>query len=272
MTINTSCKECVFATFSHQGHMTQTGCKFGRIKKYIQEGAVVVTKTEYDDSMYLYPILEYYRILGRVCLLCRQSQWGRKKLPQHWKKLAYQEASIQCHIILIANQNLKELFDTLKSIRNQTLKPRAITIVLPNNISTCELRQKLIKLLNKKSSKYIKWKIENAQDNFTDEELFTLVVDIEKDYQYHMLLHAGIIVPKCILSQINKAIINDMKQIFYIGGNSNNDGFFVSGSICKYFGAHHKLPLIEKIKFELTESEWKNKIFQINQLCPSFPI
>lgn len=274
MSINTSCKDCIFAQYQQFVTLKQTGCLLDRIEKYKNDGTIVVTENEYSELEDSYHITRtYFRILGRVCMFCRQPQWADDKPTHKLVELVREEASIQCHVMILATEDEDNLFDTIERVRTQTLKPKAITIILPNSISTSFLRERLVGLLNHQDNRYIKWKIQNIQESLSEEEMFTMVVDIERNHQYHMWLHAGIKLPNNILEQLNTEILDNLKQIWYIEGNEDGDGTFVPGSICKYFGAHHKLPLLEKIKFEIEPESptWNKRIFQINQLCSNFP-
>ena len=168
-------------------------------------------------------------------------------------------------MVIIANNNYEDIYMTVKSLIRQKPKPCFITVILPTNSINYVKKRELIKILNITTNDYIQWRLENIQQDMTDDEMFTLVVDIERNHQYHMLLHAGIVLPDDTLTQIDNAIIDEMLQPLYIEGNTNRDGIFIPSSICRYFGAHHKAHLLDKIKLELPEESWNNQILQINQ-------
>lgn len=281
--ISTACVDCVFAKYNDDANLLiQTGCQLNKITQYKKQNVRI---TQEGPGNYIRPKLTY-RIHGRICMTCRQPSWGKEKKKKYWEKIVNEEIQIQCHIIILTDKNIQKTIETIKSLQRQILKPIFITIILYtrsdiDSYSNFQIhRETIINLLGTSNNNYIKWKIENIiQPNLTETDCINLVLDIERKYQYHMILRSGTILPNDILNQLNTLINDDLLQFWYIEGNNYN-GTVIPSSICKYYGAFHKKNLLDKIKDDMDDPQnilystksRNQRIFPIQQLIPNFPI
>jgi hypothetical protein len=117
----TSCAACIFKKMDGN---TQTDCKLDRINKLEQNGATIIGQ---DDGN-----LKYLLVCGRLCNLCRDSDWGKKVKRKDWVKTALKEVQPKIDFIINTedNKNIDEVLYTFTSIYTQNPKANSIFVRL----------------------------------------------------------------------------------------------------------------------------------------------
>lgn len=181
--------------------------------------------------------------------------------------IAREEIQIQYHIILVANpeHTLIDIEKTLKSVVNQTLQTKQITVL--RHWNTPIAPQDIISILNKTvgEKKNIRWRVSNITDgdcgNPVDIALYS------GRGQYYAVFQPGFEIPPTLFSDLDNKINDEIFQFAAITPNKDGNGLIVPVAIHKLYSGNIETPLLDKIK----EDKWESMIHPINSIFPYFP-
>lgn len=234
--IHTVCKDCVFADYK-DGTITQSGCKLGRIEKF---GDKVVEAEDHDK--------EFYIINGRVCNAFRHitSSWAgthKDDAAQQVKKELELKLTMLVHID-------DGLIETLTSIKNQTLKPHLVVFI--NNqdkISRADLNATLWDNLGNIVTWRIFRPINSRETSYSKDEVTDLAVGNVKTNLY-TLVQSGQVLPETFVSDIDKAINEDLMQFLVLKPNKDGIGLTIHNAAqaqhCGVFIVKHEDGKVEQ--------------------------
>src|SRR5262245_25474744 len=114
---NTSCKNCCFAQYEN---ITQVGCSRGLIEKFKEASTKVVECYDQDA--------EFFVIQDRKCPYFRTKEW-LNSAGDNVENLLKHENQIAFHAILFANNHIRDLDKSLKSLATQDLTPSHLTVI-----------------------------------------------------------------------------------------------------------------------------------------------
>lgn len=226
---HTSCKDCVFAIYENN---TQTSCKIKELDLLKANNKEILEV--YDEEK------EFFVINNTLCYKKRKQEWLDKQLADaDLPSIVNAEIAVKCHIIIIANNNIKDIKKTLKSVLKQNLKPCYITLIKPFNNTI--VNNKVIDLMKELT---IKWRIEMLAEEMSNETALDLVVPFVQSDSY-LVFHAGDVIPINTLSDINDAIHNKFKN--FIGLKHNNRLIYMARKVHTHYSGSLEYNLIDKI-------------------------
>lgn len=195
----TSCAACIFKEMDGN---TQTDCKLGRIDKLEKNGATIVGQ---DDGN-----LKYLLVCGRLCNLCRNSDWGKKVKRKDWIKTALKEVQPKIDFIINAEdeKTANDIIVTFTTIYLQKPKANSVFIRLSENNQT-----PIVDLITglEKELPNLPWKIERTS---LDKAARILSREFHHlSFNGYAIFEAGDCVPLNYTEKINGAI-NDQCQRF----------------------------------------------------------
>jgi len=224
MSNNTPCKDCVFAKYEED---TQTDCRLDLISKFKDQDVEIMEV--YDEDK------EFYVIKNRICHFFRPQKWKKDYSLEEQLKAVRLETKIPFSAIVFVENDYKGLLKTLASIYKQTFKISHITVVRSKN--SLIIPSDITNVLKKRP---IQWRVENLRlDPITNWQAFHLVQKFCR-FPYHAVFQSGYKIEKTFFENMNKAIIEDMKQFALIQDEPSDSqtigsGFVVPESVYDYF-------------------------------------
>ncbi len=230
--VHTACLGCVHAISVGK---TQTGCKFGRLDKFRDNGAEIVEVYDLEDN-------EFFVINNRVCMWKRSQDWVDRygvMSDEKQKKIIREESKLAIHMVVDTADSIDEIKATVKSINAMIDKPSEVTFVRRFD---SELRPPSIIAELKELG--CKWHL----TNYTDEDM-----DIDDTlhslrYPYFFYVKAGRSIPADYLTMLNDMVHYDLFRFAYILPNVDDQHLTIAQTqIYKTLNIKLKyLPLLEK--------------------------
>ena len=253
--LHTPCKKCIFATYED---ITQTGCKLNLIEKFKQYDTEVIEA--FDEEK------EFYIINGTKCIHMRASDWTGSTLPlEEQITQVTKETNLHFHAIVILDNSIENLKNTINSLTAQTLKPSQITLIrkVDNTIPPSELVEICSTLLTN-----IKWRIERLVVSYENmEDIYDLILPFIKNSIY-IVFKSGFIVPEATLLDISNYIVDHFLKFVMILPNKDGNGFVTLKSFNEYYKGFSGATLKDKLEKDGCPSEL---FIPITKLLPYFP-
>jgi len=225
MKIETCCQQCVFAEYNKN---TQTGCLFGRLDKFRENGVVV---EECYSNMPEHAEKSDFFVVHGLCSLYRMPIWASNKGSdiEELKKAARKEVEVKVFYMVHFKEpaTLEDLERTVKSIQAQYINPTKVTIINRNNSVSMRAAHKLIINDNRfEVSKPVGKSVSGNQElsQGQHDENLTLNRVSDKVAQYYVSCDAGFEFAHDFSYSLDK-FINDELQNF---GQKEFDGVTVT--------------------------------------------
>ena len=249
--LHTSCKNCIFAIYKD---ITQTGCKLNLINKFHEHD--IETVEVYDEEK------EFYVINNSKCMHMRTKEWtGASQSEKEQIKSIHKETQLRFHVLVLVNNNIQDVKNTLNSLITQTLKPVYITLI--RQVDSTILPTQLKDLCKKLD---IEWRIENLVQKYTIEEIHSFILPFVK-HQIYITFNAGFKVPKECLYDISNAIVNNYLKFVMLLPNSSGNGM-VSLKIINEHYVGQNGSLEDRLRKDGCPSKL---LIPITKLLPYFP-
>jgi len=248
MKLDTPCKECIFAQYKQH---TQIGCILNTLEQFRNIKTTVLEA--YDEDK------EFYVIQGRICHNFRTKIWhAYNRTLEEQKAVLNKENRLNYQAIIIANNNLDQIKNTLNDVLQQTLPTQHITIIKPfNSLISNTVLLELLKPLK------IKWRLQNTINSQTTfGNLIDFVVDIIH-HMYYAVFNAGCRIDKFFFSTLNDLVYKKLYQLTILKPNQDGNGYIVHYLVHKMYNGHAQEPLIDKIEKDQIDIE------SIENLCPN---
>lgn len=208
--MNTSCGNCIFATYD--GGNQQTGCKANRLEKFAKAGCNIPFMEENGKI--------YCCIEDRICnMLCT-----KEKVERHNMRFPLEEMrqliKIQYGVFILAEEEhtFEQICETINSLFSQSIQPKEINVILnTDGIS----RAKLVRFFKEKEDllQELKWNVIHILDKGEDgsrnsvEWALDYGVSVSKYQQtWLVVFQPGFKVPTTYLSRIDKLINDDLER------------------------------------------------------------
>lgn len=193
--INSVCKDCCFAIYENE--ITQVGCEQKMLDKYREITEVIEA---YDDEK------EFYVVRGRACPYRRSAKW-RAKHADGYKEALEKENQVTVQVIVFSDGNFENVKKTVESIKNQKKLPIHLTLVQPYGE-----KQKLASIFTEylKTCPF-KWRLQNMLEEQPLDKIVHSLLGFIKS-QYYLVLNSGEVIGENFLKQLNRLIIDDLKQ------------------------------------------------------------
>jgi hypothetical protein len=226
----TLCCDCVFATWDGQ---TQIGCKLDRLEKLRENGAEIIEAYDENEK-------EFYVIEGRICNTCRNMDWGKKHPKRKWRKIVEDEIRIRCDIVIYVSKEkeIPEVTKTIDSALQQQPMPVSIILALEYGLDPIPFVEILMNKVK------FSWYVEEMKNN--ENPIDAAIRNCKGTY--HLLFHAGYIIPEDYLLKINKSINNDMKRFIAIQADENDNGSFMQNALYKALAGNKHADIFEKVR------------------------
>lgn len=219
MSVNTSCRNCVFATWDE--NRKQTGCSAGRLELFQKVGATIERSTDAGaEGIEPGTEREFEVIKGRVCVLCRHenSQWAKEVHPETRLTQARTEVTPKVHAIVHCpdGTTIDDILDTATSLEQQTLPVTThfvLTGTKPSQMLVVTSLRRKFPITSKLS-----WNVRVIHEHGTtkggavDAVVKTLSLN---DCSHYLVLDAGTIVWDSIAADLDAAI-NDRLERFLL--------------------------------------------------------
>ncbi len=250
MPIQTSCKNCIFATYNEEGE-TQIGCHLNKLELFEKNGAKIIEA--YDEEK------EFFVVDGRICMWCRGEDWGKKHAEKSWEECARIEMTLPYQAIIVNNTNIKDLEDTIESLYTQEVPPQHITVIRGTHTLLRPLD--IINIFNNKESvhKTIKWRIQNMTQE--EDKFFNHVDAVVKSiiFPYYAVFNSGFKVPPHWFKAIDHKV-ND--KLLRFGIILFEHGLVVPTAVHKFVQGNNVKSITEK----LIESKQEDIIFNMRDI------
>ncbi len=268
--IHTACKDCIFVI---PNTATQTGCSADVSGK---DGGLIETALDtlrkngveileaYDEKK------EFYIVNGQKCLHKRTKKWLHNiaqkghNLHKKWIDIINKEIELKYQVIIVANNTIGDIKNTVDSITQQTLPPQHISIIRKQDNP---IRPRtLVEMLQATG---IKWRVENMIDQAIKINNHVDIIMDFKPHPYYMVVNAGFMVPSDTFRIISDKFISRELQCLALSPNKDGNGFFTSHSVHKMCQGNKSVALIEK----LTQDKLCQPLLkQITEVVPNFPV
>lgn len=209
MSIQTSCRDCVFGIFDKDN--AQTDCHFDRISKFKANGADILP---YGD-----PEKRWVQI-DRYCNLCRTPGWehfiGGGLSKEHYMACARQEVQNKTSFLAVLfdfKDDFQHIIDKAHELGNQSLKPKKIHVI------TLKKHDRLSRL-KEVFACHNSWSIETVLDKSitTKERIFNT---IKKHDCAYTLLYNSLLGTNDYFRDIESQLNDELKQLYvHINGSS----------------------------------------------------
>lgn len=258
--IHTACRDCVFQTYNDLKCITQIGCWANCLKAFKNNNVEIMEA--YDEEK------EFYIINGQKCLYKRTKNWPKysenPKGMDILMDLVRTEIELKYQVIVVGNNSLDDIQNTLNSIIRQTLLPRHISLIRgPDN----PIRPTVLVDILKNTK--IKWRLQNRIDLAIG---INNNVDIIMDFiphPYYMVVNAGFTLPSDTFKIISDKFISRELQCLALLPNEDGNGFFTSHKVHKMCQGNKSISLISK----LTQDELCQPLLKkITEVVPNFPV
>lgn len=218
---------------------------------------------------------EFYVIDDAVCVMYRTDKWAELQDFTNLSYKAREEVKIQYHVILIAQptHTLNDIEKTIRSIVNQTLLPKQITVL--RHWNTPIPPQDIIRILNtlideKKNrggniSENIRWRVSNITDGDCGDPV-DLAIYSGKG-QYYGVFQPGFELPPTLFSDLDNKINDEIFKFAALTPNKDGNGLIIPVAIHKLYSGNIGSSLLDKIK----EDKWETMIHPISSIFPYFP-
>jgi hypothetical protein len=270
MITNTSCKFCIFKETdfnAKENKLQQTGCKLNRLSKFADNGAIL----EYvKDSV------DHYVIKNRFCTTLRQEQWAK----QHENPVdaVRKEVSIHCDFIIMNTYEMKHLRNTIRSVKNQKIKPKNVSVVLSDTnikaIKAYDMLQDYLRGYN------INFFVEDlVQKNYPYYKALDVAAD-KCESTFYAVFNAGFEIPPTFLSDIDHAINDKLERFSVLEPLSDGSGLVVQSKLHKFFFGNREIELekyedgaligsnmVDKVKFLADKQKTSYLVKQVSEIC-----
>ena len=238
-TINTSCKDCVFAEWNKN---EQTGCELGRISKFKKNGTEVVEATD--------NVKDYY-VVRRFCNAYRPEAWG--EMVEDKTQAIKEETKIRCGVVIVANK--KASMTTIEKTVEASLKQSVVLpdyIVIVNN-SDIKHHDIIFRMHDVISEDIVFYAVQVREEKATIGQCVDMAFNQAKN-GYYIVFLAGYEPPPNFLDKINNRINKELDSIIFIEPQQKWNGLFVQCSTHKLLGGNYEKTLLKKIS-EIVEEE-----------------
>ena len=202
MSIQTSCKQCVFAVYED---LTQVDCKQDMLDKYRDNGDSVIDC--YDENA------EFNVIEGRKCPYQRDTKWASRfsdlATLETVQKVLHLETRLGFNVILyITDFDLAMIEKTVASLTSQSEQPSNVTLV----ISAKEFSTGLLQTIQTTFLDYKgKWNVRFMKTNEKPRKVGHLINKTTK-CQYMVFADSGYEFENDFFKSINDSIIDNLIQ------------------------------------------------------------
>lgn len=205
--IHTSCQNCVFGVYQ-ENSKTQTDCELDLINLYGKD----VLEAYNEDG-------EFYIINGRKCYFKRDLKWAGDLTSNELFKKVHDETKINYAAIIIGDNDLQDIKNTITSLLQQQLQPKFIAVLrkFRPTIRAEDLNPILI-------STGKKWRVSTPRSpEITPDFLVTGILDLfYKKYPVYLTIEAGkTIKDEWLMMKVNRKIIFDNAKFGLIDCGDN---------------------------------------------------
>ncbi len=270
---DTSCKECVFATYEEH---TQTGCRFGRVEKFRQKGVEVVEAMDEEREFF---------VIRTRCHIHRhkKSPWAMKVPGRDRMQVARDEVEIELHaiIVMLAEHTVEDVKKTVDSLLVQTVGLQKGTIVVNRDgIKPSQVRELVPEY----------WRVQFIMEREADGGHISVgrCVDHAVDSStadYYAVFSPGYEVPNDYVQAIDRALNDDLERFVLLEPNEAGQGLLVQLRIHNYYGGNAEAiiqsedagdeagkradSIIEKVRHRARAEGNEHLIKRVEEICPS---
>lgn len=252
--IHTSCKECVFAEYEPDdefGHC-QTGCSFGRLAKYREQGADIVEAHDNDAGFYI--------VNGRNCPAFRstKSDWAQRVHPENRAAAVRQELTVRTDVVvpLLTGSDVEGLARTVDSLHKLALKPASVTVV--NNqgdVKTAKVVAALTRLAGGLNWNLVDVRERDAEGARVDLHRCLDMAARKLKGHFYTVLPAGQRLPASFTSDLSRAVVDDMARFVVLTPAGGGVGLTVSLGF-------HNAPMVDGNKAVVAETLSEQAMFE----------
>lgn len=236
MQVDTCCKECVFAVWDG---ITQTDCSLDRISMYSELGAV---QECFDEEK------EFYVIRNRICPCYRTQKWADRQKGS-LKEQIEKELQISYHIILFSSSLINNVKGFLKTLLNQQVLPKILTIIRrPSDVGGADLVRLCQQLIGDKFAWTVRdiKNIELTETQLIDESVRTR----QKNIPYYCVFYTDEGLPNNFFDELNNKILNEGFRFAMIMPEKGKHGLIVPYSIHQHLFGNYKKSILNKLRDE----------------------
>ena len=241
--INTSCKDCIFATWEDD---SQIGCELGKIELYREKGTTIIEAFDDEDK-------EFF-VVKAWCSTYREELWKTAHSDKDLIEQIDQETYPKINYCIVIDSLDKDNFQkTLESIKRQKYSPKRILV-------TCTSPKDYMPILH-----YVKADLEDLYgSNFRvhcvgEDMSFEAILDDSFKLSangFYMGLKCGDELPEDASDLVHYALNKKLKSIALIKNGDNLSGTLHQAVLYKYLygyrGAPFEIKLIEGEEFDET--------------------
>ena len=241
--VNTSCKDCIFATWEEN---TQVGCEFGKIALYKEKNTSVVEAFDDEDN-------EFF-VVKAWCSTYRDDLWKLAHSDKDLYEQVDQETYPKVNYVIVIDSLDKEDFQkTIDSIKKQAHPAKRVIV-------TCTSPDNYMSILH-----HVKGELEDLYGpNFrvhcvTKDMPFEAVLDDSFRLSangFYMGLKCGDEAPENAIELLHYALNKKLKSIALVKNGDNISGSLHQAVLYKYLygyrGASFETKLVEGEEFDET--------------------
>ena len=260
---DTVCKTCCFAEWSHD-QQTQIDCQLGMLDNAEKAGLEVLAVFDDDKAFNV--------ISNRQCMYHRTLKWADGKNNLEAKAEKELEIHFQSIIFTDALSTEEEIFHSIESLANQTLKPNYVIVIRHHLNKVRPLRIK--EYLEKQHFKL--WKLENPNEWTYKERQGRKLIDLVLHKKVHPFISTFIAGQEIPLNFYETIRFKMFREFFQFGIITNSldtkhdepiHGVVVPKTIFDYYG--NTLSEIEKC---LINDKTQNGILEVQTVFPTLQL
>jgi hypothetical protein len=222
VSINTSCRSCVFATWDGR---EQTGCSAGRVELFVKTGTAVEVVTDAGgEGVEPGSERKFFLVKDRVCNLCRQdnSPWAAETPAEERLARARSEVRPKVHAIVHCppGTTVDRVLETAAALEEQDPPVTAHFVVVPDDkrrLVADPFPQQVVFALRRRflGTGRLAWNVRVAQAKVGKPAAVDLVVNglSPADCSHYLVLDAGAL-PWPTLARDLDAALNDRLERF----------------------------------------------------------
>lgn len=245
--ISTACKNCLFATYESD---TQIGCSLNRTEKIKNHSIYELIEAEDEDK-------KFFILNNHICPYQRTSNWAHANDSDIVYSVMQEVRMSWAAILFYKNNGIGAVKDRIYEIKQQTIPPKIITLVVNANKTTNDEFNALYEMIDDHFSLWYLQKV--FEDSFDERFIGDICVDKMKKHRFMFYAYFESDKPIDInyYDKIHKFVIDDMNSYGVIkdGDNLHNTTISKVAHI-KYGGNSHGVPLEYKIEHDNKDLSW----------------
>lgn len=291
----TPCRDCVFAVYDtvHEsrrltpdllppGYRSQTGCRLGRLERFLELGTRVERAEEPDVHSFV--------VRDRLCLASRHadSPWAKATPPDRWADRVREDLRLRLHVVVpvMTGDTLDQILTTARSLEGMALPARAAHFVL----NADGLRPGELVAALRACGPALAWNVRAVAERNPDGtrvdagRCVDLVADglDPRDANYYAVFRPGFAVPPSFAADLDEALNGRLERFVLLRARADGQGLVVQTKTHQLAGGNRPSTferegadpvradaVADKVRLMAAEDQVEFLIGDVTAVCPA---